>query len=315
MITFLYKKTVDYSMKKRSKFLLISLVVLSLITGYIAYGIFVVPSAAKLFRPNDVIVGAHRGASLNYIENTLPSFEYALKNDGYKFIEFDVQYSKDKKKIIFHDTHLRRVKLKFKNIEDLTYQEILDEAGFHIPLYEDVMKIVAGNKPLNIEVKSQGNLEYDKELSDFIINDINERGITDEVLFSSVSSDVIEYVKKEYPYMKTGKIYWVVTATFIDNEFFVEKMFSEIDRVNADYLLLFASNIKIYDAIREKIQERKASGDRKVNLAFWYLIGKMYLVHEDAIASKDNIEYQSLGNSGKKISPERQKEIGAWWIE
>jgi glycerophosphoryl diester phosphodiesterase len=235
-----------------------------------------------------------------------------LKNPRYKFIEFDVQYSKDKKKVIFHDFHLRRVELKFKNLEDLTYEEIENEVSFHVPVYEEVMDLVAGKKPLNIEVKTQGDTLEDQELTDFIINDITERGITDQVLFTSVTSDVIEYSKVKYPHVKTGKIYWVIPATFIENDLLIEQIFQEVDRVNADYLLLYAANLKIYDSIKDHLQKREQNGERKVHFAIWYLIGEMFLIHEDAEMT-DEEDFSSLNT--QEPDPERLKEIGAWWVK
>ena len=51
---------------------------------------------------------AHRGQMASYPENTLASIEAALAC-GARFIEFDVQCTKDKDLVVFHDVELGRV--------------------------------------------------------------------------------------------------------------------------------------------------------------------------------------------------------------
>lgn len=51
---------------------------------------------------------AHRGASYNSPESTLPAIKAALES-GIDYIELDVQRSKDGKLVVFHDTNLLRL--------------------------------------------------------------------------------------------------------------------------------------------------------------------------------------------------------------
>jgi glycerophosphoryl diester phosphodiesterase len=53
--------------------------------------------------------GAHRGASEEHIENTVAALKAADKNSKYAFIEFDVQYSKDKRIVVYHDKRMLRL--------------------------------------------------------------------------------------------------------------------------------------------------------------------------------------------------------------
>jgi len=113
---------------------------------------------------------AHRGyhgTDLNGIyfpENSMSSFKRALK---YNYsIEFDLQLSKDKKVVVFHDSDLNRVCNVNKKICDLTMNEISELRLFNsdeqIPLFTDVLKEINGNTPLVIELKASlipGELE------------------------------------------------------------------------------------------------------------------------------------------------------------
>ena len=51
---------------------------------------------------------AHRGYTLRYPENTLPAVQGAI-HAGAKFVEVDVQMSRDKVPFLFHDKTLRRI--------------------------------------------------------------------------------------------------------------------------------------------------------------------------------------------------------------
>ena len=51
---------------------------------------------------------AHRGASSEEKENTLPAFERAIEL-GADFVEFDVQASSDGGLVVFHDLRLDRL--------------------------------------------------------------------------------------------------------------------------------------------------------------------------------------------------------------
>ena len=51
---------------------------------------------------NELLVAAHRGSSGTAPENTISSIEEAIRI-GAKFIEIDVQLTKDKHPIVYHD--------------------------------------------------------------------------------------------------------------------------------------------------------------------------------------------------------------------
>lgn len=104
---------------------------------------------------------AHRGASLEAAENTMPAFQLALdlKADG---IELDVQKTKDNQIVVTHDENLKRVTHVDKKVAESSYLEIkeLNAAAFrknesrtHIPLLEEVLNLIK-NKDilLNIEL-------------------------------------------------------------------------------------------------------------------------------------------------------------------
>ncbi len=101
---------------------------------------------------------AHRGLHDNASEapeNSLAAFVRAVKA-GYG-IEMDIQLSKDRIPVVFHDFTLKRVCGREGKVCDYTYQELkefkLYNSGETIPRFEDVLKAVGGRVPLIVELK------------------------------------------------------------------------------------------------------------------------------------------------------------------
>lgn len=101
---------------------------------------------------------AHRGLhnlQEGIPENTLPAFRKAVEN-GYG-IELDVQLTKDRRVVVFHDFDLKRAAGTDRQVDSFTYKELekipLFSTGEHIPLFSDVLKLVAGKVPLIVEMK------------------------------------------------------------------------------------------------------------------------------------------------------------------
>ena len=92
---------------------------------------------------------AHRGLHDNETdapENSMSAFCRAVEA-GYG-IELDVQVTKDKIPVVFHDFTLQRVCGQEGKVCDYTYEELqkfrLCKSSETIPLFEDVLKLVAG---------------------------------------------------------------------------------------------------------------------------------------------------------------------------
>ncbi len=101
---------------------------------------------------------AHRGLHDNEgeaPENSLAAFRKAVEA-GYG-IEMDVQLTKDKVPVVFHDFTLKRACGKEGKVCDYTWKELKDIGLFGsrqtIPKFEDVLSVVLGKVPLIIELK------------------------------------------------------------------------------------------------------------------------------------------------------------------
>lgn len=106
---------------------------------------------------------AHRGMHSekeNIPENTMSAFLRAMENG--KTIELDVALTKDKKVVVFHDKKLKRLFGIDAYLQDLTFEE-LSKLKFPnsletVPLFADVLTLIAGRVPLLIEIKNEGEV-------------------------------------------------------------------------------------------------------------------------------------------------------------
>lgn len=84
---------------------------------------------------------AHRGACVEYRENTLSSLIHAAKYGAYA-VECDLRYTADGKLILFHDNDLMRLANDPAKPCEITCEEmrkILAKAGLELNLYDDLV--------------------------------------------------------------------------------------------------------------------------------------------------------------------------------
>lgn len=102
---------------------------------------------------------AHRGLHTedkSVPENSLAAFS-AAADAGYG-IELDVQLSKDRQVVVFHDATLDRVCGVKSRVDEKTYDELhstsLCGTGETVPLFSDVLECIDGRGPLIVELKT-----------------------------------------------------------------------------------------------------------------------------------------------------------------
>ena len=140
--------------------ILISLIIISfLILFCIIYCILIFPRIKKPIYPGkDFTLYAHRGLhDGNHLipENSLLAFKKAVES-GYG-IELDVQLTKDRKVVVFHDESLARICNMPGHVRDYTFQELelmrLKETDEKIPLFSQVLNLVDSKTPIIVEIK------------------------------------------------------------------------------------------------------------------------------------------------------------------
>ncbi len=259
--------------KVKDLFMMIALFVLFSVV-YVSFVVANPPSINSAINDSDsYIFGAHRGNSVDFIENTFLAIESSILDDKYSFVEFDIQYTKDKEIILLHDRTFYVDGVK-KSVGELSKKELEEIVGYSIPIYEDIMKMINGKKSIVIEIKSHGNLEEDKELVDFVIEDLKERKILDKTCLISISGDVVKYVNENYSEVKNGKVYWVIAPGIFPVDFVIEDFYQEIEEIGADYIFIYGSNYR-YD---KYLEENKPDD---VKICYWYFTDEIYVFDKE----------------------------------
>lgn len=103
---------------------------------------------------------AHRGGALEAEENTMAAFAHAASL-GYRYLETDVQASRDGIALVFHDDSLDRLTGAPGRIDDLTHSDISrlrTRAGHPIPRLDELLDAFPDLR-VNIDPKSDRAVE------------------------------------------------------------------------------------------------------------------------------------------------------------
>lgn len=145
-------------------FLIIAAALLAL---FALYCFLVAPAAAdkRQSAPFQNLQCAHRGfyeKDQSVPENTLRAFERAVEH-GYG-VELDVQLTKDREVVVFHDDTVDRETAYKGRVDSFTLAELqgmslfgTQGAKLGIPLFTDVMAVLDGKSPTIVELKSTEN--------------------------------------------------------------------------------------------------------------------------------------------------------------
>ncbi len=149
---------------------------------------------------------AHRGASAYAPENTLAAFRKAKKL-GAKWVECDVQLTKDGKAVIFHDSRLSRTTdgsgwLKRKNYESLA---MLDAGeGEKIPTLEELL-VCVNELSLSLHLEIKPSFGRVRQTTETVINILNQASLKNtELCISSFSRRMLHSIHNLNPDISLG---------------------------------------------------------------------------------------------------------------
>ncbi|WP_459925896.1 glycerophosphodiester phosphodiesterase [Desulfatiferula olefinivorans] len=216
--------------------------------------------------------GAHRGASVDHLENTLDALVAADRDDRYAFVEFDVQYSGDNTIMVYHDKRMLRLHGRLASVGDTPASELREITAGDMPEYREVMDRLT--KKVNIEIKSQGDEAEDARLVDEIVADIRARKRERDVMISSISKHVVAYVSDAYPDIPTGLVFFLTSSTYLPVDALTRNLFDSAREVRADYLILYKANLRnIGNLIRLKPKD--------MTIIFWDFDDTIVMIHKD----------------------------------
>lgn len=160
---------------------------------------------AEFASKNRRFVAAHRGASGEAPENTFAAFKKAIAC-GASFVEADIQITKDKVPIVFHDDELGRTVAGTGLISEYTYDELRDlSAGVwfgngyeneKIPLLSELIELIKGTAYLGLEVKPALDIE---SKIDCLIDTLRKYDFIEHTLFASFDYNALKKLKEMEP--------------------------------------------------------------------------------------------------------------------
>ncbi|MEW6201715.1 MAG: glycerophosphodiester phosphodiesterase family protein [bacterium] len=154
---------------KRILFIIPLLLFLALCTLRFAPSAVASQKEITTIKPNlNILKIAHRGSKKFAPENTIPAIEKAIEL-GFDYVELDVRYTKDGLPVVMHDPSLVRTTGVFKDVKDMTLEEIRRlDAGFwfgekfkgtRVPSLEDALAVMQGRIKLYLDQKEPPNKE------------------------------------------------------------------------------------------------------------------------------------------------------------
>ena len=162
-------------------------------------------SSLDVTRYNRPLLIGHRGYPARYPENTMASFEGAIKA-GCDMIELDVTLTKDRKVVVIHDDTLDRTTEGKGSVIDHTLEEIkrLDAGSWfdsrfsseRVPELSEVLKLTADRCLLNIEIKQSAfEADYPADAIEHQVVDlVKTAGTMDRVIISSFDKRILQRI-------------------------------------------------------------------------------------------------------------------------
>ena len=223
---------------------------------------------------------AHRGLHGNGIpENSMAAFKAALDH-GYG-IELDIHLTKDGDLAVIHDSSLKRTTGWDLKITDLTVDELqhyhLEGTSETIPLFHDVLDLYAGQAPLIIELKADGNNQ--QALVDTACRAME--GYRGDWCMESFDPRCVYFLRKNHPEVIRGQL--------------TENFFASKNNLPWIIKFLLTHNLLNFmtqpDFVAYKFADRKVSSLNAVWQKVWKLQGVSWTLRSQA-------EYDTAVNEG-----------------
>jgi glycerophosphoryl diester phosphodiesterase len=138
-----------------------------------------------------IAVCAHRGASEGRRPGTLESFRRAAES-RFDYVEFDVRRLVDGALVAFHDPACNG-----RDLSGLTLDDLSQEAGYAVPLVEEVMTALRGLTRAHIDLKEPGYERRVLALADAILG-------PGSYVVTTLEDGMIVTIKRDFPGVRAG---------------------------------------------------------------------------------------------------------------
>jgi glycerophosphoryl diester phosphodiesterase len=153
-------------------------------------------------RPARPLVIAHRGASGERSENTMPAYALAIEQRA-DMIEIDLHSTRDGAIVVAHDERLPG--LPGGEIGDCSLADVcaLREGDERIPSLDEVLDAFGARIPFNLEIKCGGRGPY-LRIEELALAALAARGLGPTILFSSFEDAVLRRLRDAAPRTRIG---------------------------------------------------------------------------------------------------------------
>lgn len=245
---------------------------------------------------DDVIVIAHRGASMHAPENTLAAMERAL-SDGADFLEIDVQESVDGEVVVIHDADLMKVGRSPMRVWQATAADLREVdigssfspefSDQRIPTLREVLELARGRGKVNIELKYYG---FEDRLEERVIEIVESADMADQVEVMSLKAGAIRTVRSLRPGWTVG----ILAATAV----------GDLTRADVDFLAVNAG-LAQRSFFRSAHRRGKAVYVWTVNdpVDMWHFIsaGADGLITDDPALAREVLEHRAELGSAERL--------------
>jgi glycerophosphoryl diester phosphodiesterase len=167
-------------------------------------------------------VMAHRGASAAAPENTLAAIRQAI-DSGAQWVEIDVQETADGQVVVVHDSDLKKIGGSALTVAGSTLEQLQqvdigswfgpEFADQRIPTLDEVLRLCKGRIGVNIELKYYGK---QVRLEERVAEIVERTGMTDQVVFMSLSYEGIQTLRRLRPEWKVGLLSSLAVGNLAD---------------------------------------------------------------------------------------------------
>ena len=186
---------------------LIIVCVLVLLAALFLYMIAPKKATAERLKPYLHTYVCHRGyfsLDQSIPENSLPAFQKAVEH-GFG-VELDVQLTRDKQLVVFHDDTLKRACGVDARVDSWSYQELCDKLRLFgteekIPLFSEVLAVLDGKVPVIVELKSGGDIKTNCEKTLAMLRDYHG-----EFCVESFDPRIVRFFYKNAPDIMRGQL-------------------------------------------------------------------------------------------------------------
>jgi glycerophosphoryl diester phosphodiesterase len=155
-------------------------------------------------RPTKPLVVAHRGASVEQPENTIPAFEAAI-DAGADAVEFDVRMTADGHAVVMHDPDVSRTTEGTGLVSEMTLEEI---RKLGVPTLEETLECLASRAAVDIEIKNlpgEPGFTFEREEAvEATLDALDAVGFPGQVIVSSFNPASIAHSRALRPDVPTG---------------------------------------------------------------------------------------------------------------